>query len=264
MKLSRRASLGVLLLIATVGYAQRGFRGRFYEEEDVPMPADAGEKTEYQFARLRYDSFSRGRGWYGGGSWATDYPKADRQFLQGVRRLSRLHSRSVEQVVDINSDDMYRYPWIYAVEVGRWELSDTQAHRLRDYLNRGGFLMVDDFHGDYEWDVFAHSLMKVFPDRPIVDLESRDAIFHVIYDLDQRVQVPGIQILYSGSTSEKGGIEPKWRGVYDDRERVLVAICHNMDLGDAWEWADHPQYPEKYAALAYRIGLNYIVYSMTH
>jgi hypothetical protein len=109
-----------------------------------------------------------------------------------------------------------------------------------------------------------HSLKKVFPDRGVVDLEPNEAIFHVLYDLDQKVQVPGIHTLYSGSTSEKGGVDPKWRGVYDDKGRLLVAICHNMDLGDAWEWADHPQYPERYAALAYRIALNYIIYSMTH
>lgn len=262
---SRRIALGIVLLLATAVYAQRGMRGfRDYDDDDVPMPADAGEKTEFVFSRLRYDSFRGGWGWRGGGAWATDYPKADRQFLQGLRRLSRVHARSVEQVVDINSDDIYNYPWIYAVEVGRWELNDTQARRMRDYLNRGGFLMVDDFHGYYEWDVFMHSLKKVFPDRGVVDLEPNEAIFHVLYDLDQKVQVPGIHTLYSGSTSEKGGVDPKWRGVYDDKGRLLVAICHNMDLGDAWEWADHPQYPERYAALAYRIALNYIIYSMTH
>lgn len=257
--------IGACLLLATVMYAQRGFRGRFYEEEYTPMPADAAEKTEYVFGRLRYDSYRGGGGYYrGGGSWATDYPKADRQFLQGVRRLSRIHTRSMEQVVDINGDDIYQYPWLYAVEVGRWQLNDLQAKKLRDYLNRGGFLMVDDFHGEYEWEVFMASIQRVFPDRPVVDLESREAIFHVIYDLDQRIQIPGIHVAMGGGTSEKGGIEPKWRGVIDDKGRVVVAICHNMDIGDAWEWADSPDYAERYAGLAYRIGLNYIVYAMSH
>ncbi|MCS7025023.1 MAG: DUF4159 domain-containing protein [Bryobacteraceae bacterium] len=255
----------IVLLVATAVWAQRGLRGfrSFDDEEELPLPADATEKTEFLFARLRYDSVRGSWGWRGG-AWATDYPKADRQFLQGLRRLSRVHARSVEEVVDVNSDQIYRYPWLYAVEVGRWELSDSQARRLRDYLDRGGFLMVDDFHGYWEWDVFLHSLRKVFPDRAVVDLESSDPIFHVLYDLDQRVQIPGIHTLFSGSTSEKGGVDPKWRGVYDDRGRLVVAICHNMDLGDAWEWADHPDYPERYAALAYRIALNYIIYAMTH
>lgn len=270
----------VLILIITLTllgalYAQRRGRGRgrfgYGEDNPAPFPPDGNEKTEYVFARLQYPSFGRGYygrggrgGWWGRGDWTTDYPKADRQFLQGVRRLTRIHTRSVEQVVDLNSDDIYDWPWIYGVEVGHWDLSDDQAAKLRDYLLRGGFLMVDDFHGTYEWDVFLASMQRVFPDRPIVELHSSDKIFHVLYDLDKRFQVPGIQYFRSGVTFEQDGIEPRWRGIYDDDERLMVGICFNMDLGDAWEWADIPQYPEHWASLAYRIGINYIIYAMTH
>jgi hypothetical protein len=97
-----------------------------------------------------------------------------------------------------------------------------------------------------------------------VDIEDDDPIFHQLYNLHERVQVPGQQFLYTGRTYERDGVEPKWRAVYDDKGRIQVAICHNMDLGDAWEWADDPQYPERYASLAYRIGINYLLYSMTH
>ncbi|MBM3734512.1 MAG: DUF4159 domain-containing protein [Acidobacteria bacterium] len=261
----RRASgilLVLLLVCGTALLAQRGRRS-FFDEEDnpAPTPADAGEKTEYQFARLRYGGY---RGYYRGGSWATDYPKADRQFVQGVRRLTRLHTRSVEQVVDIDSDELFNYPWIYATEVGHWDLDERQARRMREYLDRGGFMMTDDFHGTYEWDAFLQGIQKVFPDKTIVDLEDGDPIFHVIYDLKERPQVPGIQMFYSGRHYEKDGVEPRWRAIFDDKHRVVVAICHNMDLGDAWEWADLPQYPENLASVAYRIGVNYIVYSMTH
>jgi len=184
--------------------------------------------------------------------------------VQGVRRLTRIHTRSVEQVVDLDSDEIYNWPWIYAVEVGHWALTDAQCKRLRDYLLRGGFLMVDDFHGTWEWENFMASMSRVFPDRPVVDLDSSDPIFHVLYDLDERFQVPGIQYWYSGRLYEKDGVEPRWRAIYDDKGRIMVAICHNMDLGDAWEWADHPRYPEPYASLAYRTGINYIIYAMTH
>ncbi|MBI3470931.1 MAG: DUF4159 domain-containing protein [Candidatus Solibacter usitatus] len=251
------------VLLATVLFAQRGFRRGFGEEDNpAPLPADATEKTEYVFARLRYPSF-RGS-YYRRGSWATDYPKADRQFLQGVRRLTRTHARSAEQVVDVDSDEIYRYPWVYAVEVGHWELSQTQGAHLREYLDRGGFLMVDDFHGADEWEIFEESFRRIFPDRPIVELENSDSVFHVLYELDERFQVPGVHTIWSGRTHEKGGVDPRWRGVYDQKGRLVVAICHNMDLGDAWEWADEPRYPERYASLAYRIGVNYIIYSMTH
>jgi hypothetical protein len=108
------------------------------------------------------------------------------------------------------------------------------------------------------------SLQRVFPDRPVVELENADPIFHVLYNLDERVQVPGRQFVYSRQTYERDGVEARWRAVFDDKGRIQVAICHNMDLGDAWEWADDPRYPEKFASLAYRIGINYLVYSMTH
>jgi hypothetical protein len=260
-------ALGLALLVTSAILAQRGYF-RQLDEDEVAMPADATEKTEYVFARLRYPS---GGGRFGGyrrgrGSWATDFPKADRQFLQGVRRLSRIHTRSMEQVVDLNSDDIYNYPWIYAVEVGHWGLSDRDALKLRDYLNRGGFLMVDDFHGGMEWEVFMDSLRMVYPDIAVTDLEDADPVFHVIWDMQERLQVPGIHTIGSGRTYERyDGVEAKWRAIYDEKQRrVTVAICHNMDLGDAWEWADAPEYPEKFASVAYRVAINYIVYSMTH
>ncbi len=262
---SRRAALLCLVLLAGgVLYAQRYRGGFFDDEEDNPaaIPHDAAEKTEFVFTRLRYPNFQGGRRWRG--AWATDYPKADRQFLQGLRRLTRIHGRSMENVADLDSDELYNYPWIYAVEVGNWGLDEQRAAKLRDYLLRGGFLMVDDFHGTYEWMVFEDSMKRVFPDQPIVELESAEPVFHVLYDLDQRVQVPGIHTAFSGRTYERDGVEPRWRGVFDSKGRLVVAICHNMDLGDAWEWADHPQYPEKYASVAYRVALNYIIYSMTH
>jgi hypothetical protein len=124
--------------------------------------------------------------------------------------------------------------------------------------------MCDDFHGTREWEVFVASMKRVFPDRPIVEIENSDAIFHVLYDLDDRYQVPGAQYLWSGSISEYDGVTPRWRGIYDDKGRLMVAICHNMDLGDSWEWADDPRYPEKFSALGIRIAVNYVLYSMTH
>jgi hypothetical protein len=143
-------------------------------------------------------------------------------------------------------------------------LTDAHVKKLQEFFRRGGFLMVDDFHGTREWAVFIASMNRIFPDRQIVDIDSKDPIFHVLYDLDDRYQVPGAQFLRSGRTYEYDGFEPHWRGIYDDKGRVVVAICFNMDLGDSWEWADDPRYPEKYSALGVRIGVNYIMYSLTH
>lgn len=257
------AAIALLVLLGGLHAQRRGRMPMFEEDEYVPLPPDADEKTEFVFTRLRYPSFGGSRrAWRG--AWATDYPKADRQFLQGVRRLTRIHSRSVEHVVDLESDEIFDWPWIYAVEVGNWDLDERHAERLREYLLRGGFLMTDDFHGTFQWEVFLASMRRVFPDRPIVEIEDSDPIFHVLYDLDERFQVPGIRYFWSGRTFEEDGIEPRWRGIYDDQDRLMVAICHNMDLGDAWEWADLPEYPENWASLSYRVGVNYIIYAMTH
>ena len=124
--------------------------------------------------------------------------------------------------------------------------------------------MVDDFHGSCEWSIFVRSMQRVFPDRPIVDIPENDEAFHVIYDLDHRIQIPSAQIIYWGRTWEKDGFTPHWRGIYDDDGRLMVAINFNMDIGDAWEHADLPAYPENMTALAYRFGINYLIYVMTH
>ena len=238
------------------------------EHPESTLPPDGDEKTEWAFARIRYPTYTgaglRPRGGYQYYSWGIDAPKAERQFTQGVRRLTRIHARSVEEVVNLDTDGIFNWPWIYAVEVGHWDLSDAQCAKLREHLLRGGFLMVDDFHGTREWEIFMRSMRRVFPDRPVVDIEPKDQIFHIVYDLENKFQVPGAQFLYSGQLWEHDGVEPKWRGVYDDRGRLMVGILHNQDHGDAWEWADRPEYPEKYASQAYRIGVNYLIYSMTH
>jgi hypothetical protein len=272
------AAIAVGTCVSALIAFQRPFRefpGREYGR--YPLPPDWREPAEFVFGRLMYPpasysgyGYGRGYGRWGGdwtqgrSSWTTDYPRSDRHFIVALRRLSRVHVRAVEQPVNLDEGDAYDWPWLYAVEVGHWALTDAQAKALREYLLRGGFLMVDDFHGTLEWAVFLESLRKVFPDRPVVDIEDSDSIFHGIYDLGDRYQVPGAQFVRTGRTFEQDGYEARWRGVYDDHNRLMVAICHNMDLGDAWEWADDPEYPEKYSALAIRIGVNYVVYAMTH
>jgi hypothetical protein len=260
--LSYASVLFVVLATSGVLLAYQRINLRDFAQEELPAGAD--ELTEWAFARLRYNSFGGGFGRRSRSRWTTDYPKAERQYVQGVRRLTRIHTRSIEEVVDPSSDALFDWPWVYAVEVGSWDFSEDQAERMRAFLLKGGFLMVDDFHGTLEWEMFQAGLRKIFPERAIEELPNQDEIFHSPYDLDQRVQVPGIQYLYSGRTFERDGVNPVWRAVRDDSGHIVVAICHNMDLGDAWEWADLPQYPENYTSLAYRIGINYIVYAMTH
>ena len=237
-------------------------------QDPVDDPPDANELAEFTFARLRYRSFG-GFGGFGGryrrrSAWGIDSNRADRLFAIAARRLTRVNTRSVEDVVDIDDGPLEDYPWLYAVEVGQWGISPEQGKRLREYLDRGGFLMVDDFHGPQEWAIFMEGLRQIFPDKRVVDIPEEDPIFHVLNDLSDRVQVPGAHYVYDHVTYEHGGIYPKWGGVYDDRGRIMVAICHNMDLGDAWQYADDPNYPQVFASVALRVGMNYLTYPMTH
>jgi hypothetical protein len=248
--------------------------------DNIPLPEDWKQPAEWVFARLMYPQnpearFGGGRfrrwgqvlDWRSGGtSWTQDYPRADRHFAQALRRLSRVDARSVEQPANPDElDDFYNWPWMNAGEMGDWKLTDAQAKTIREYLLRGGFLMLDDFWGPEEYGRFNDSMKLIFPDRPVVDIESKDAIFHSVYDLDDRFQVLGQWALRGGGMSARAaGTVPHWMGVFDDKGRVMVAISFNNDLGDAWEWADGPQYPEKMAGLAIRIGVNYVVYSMSH
>jgi Domain of unknown function (DUF4159) len=268
MRLLPRISMFLALLLAGLLLAlQRNPFGGFNRADPRGyVSADQSpEKTEFGWSRLRYDSARFGGfGGYGRGNWSTDYPKADRQFLLAVRRLTRIDARSTEQVVDLNSDDIFNYPWVYAVQVQAWTFTDEQAKRMREYLLKGGFLMVDDFHGEADWQSFLQGMRMVFPNNSIEEVPNNDALFHVLYDLDERFQVPGEQFVNTGRTYEKDGIVPRWRAIRDDQGRIMVAICFNMHLGDAWEWADDPRYPEKFASLAFKTGIDYIMYGMTH
>lgn len=272
-------TVGCGILVFTV-FAQDAFREYpAWEYYNFPLPNDYRVPGEWTFARLMYPTthyridwqseYKRGYDWREGyTNWTIDYPRSDRHLSAALRRLTRLQVRSVEQPINLDTDDdVFNYPWLYAVETGHWELTPSQIKKFREYLLRGGFFMCDDFHGNDEWQVFTTTMNKVFPDRPIVDLDSHDAIFHTVFDLDKRYQVPGAQYIRSRSVCEKcyqGGDVPHWRGIYDDHGRLMVAICHNMDLGDSWENADDPEYPEKFSALGVRIGVNYVIYAMTH
>jgi hypothetical protein len=242
------------------------------EYVNYPLPTDYREPAEWTFGRLMYAPSPYASRWGGGGdwrrggtSWTIDYPRGDRHIVETVGRLTKVDARSVEQPVNLDfGDEVFHWPWLYVVEPGTWDLTESQAAKLREYLLRGGFLMADDFHGSYEWEIFVESMRRVFPDRPIVDIPAGDPIMRTVWQIDAQEQIPGAQFLMSGVSYEEDGFEPHWRAIYDDAGRIMVAICHNMDLGDAVEHADTPQYPEAYSGQAIRIFGNYVVYALTH
>jgi hypothetical protein len=229
-------------------------------------------EPEFQLVRLVYSGnyMDRGR------SWTTDAPEAEYHLSQGIRRLTRINTIDPEREepvrpIQTTDPDFFDHPFLYAVEVGRWYLDDQEAGRIREYLDRGGFMMVDDFHGDEQWQGFYESFRRIFPDKELQEIPPEHEVFHVLFDLSQKVrdktQIPGLAALRFGGTCEecnRGGDVPHWRGVFDDTGRLMMVINFNMDLGDSWELADRPDYPQALTALGYRFGISYALYAMTH
>ena len=166
---------------------------------------------------------------------------------------------------DLDSDDIFNYPWVYAVMVHTWSFNDEEAKRMREYLLKGGFLMVDDFHGSEDWENFMNGMRQVFPDRnPVEDLTDKDEIFHVLYDMDDRFQVPGEQYIRTGRTYEKDGYVPKWRAIRDDKGGSWWRSASTCTWVTRGSGRMIRTYPETFASMAFREGLNYVVYGMTH
>ena len=268
--------LPALLLLVAAGMAQR-YRTQPRQEDEAPQPVFPSG-AEFHFIRLEYTDLPehhRGygfasRGATGEGWWVVDWPDADNHFSLGVGRLTRLDVGDPRHF-RITDNQLFDHPWVYATQAGWWDLSDAETSRLREYLLRGGFLVTDDFWGEEAWDVFRRTMERVLPNKPITDLAQSDAVMHVLYDIDEkdRTFIPGTRHLRIGPggsviVQQPPGSVPAWRAMFDDHDRMVVAANYNTDVGDAWEYADSPYYPEPMTALAYRYGINYIIYSMTH
>ncbi len=235
-------------------------RGDLQESANWGVPAPSPGR-EFYFTRAIYS----GTRWGYRASWSIDFPKADRQFLIGLRRLANIEAYERENPVRLDDPELRRFPFIYALEVGHMSLTEAEVIGLRDYLLAGGFLVIDDFWGSWEWDNFEHEMRRVLPNCEIIDIPGDHPLLSAFYEIDEIVQVPNLgQGMRGGPTWERDGFVPYLKGIFDEDGRLMVAINWNTDLGDAWEWADHPYYPLKYSSFAYQLGINMIVYAMSH
>jgi hypothetical protein len=261
-----KLKLGICLaavLVTGLAFAQRGFR-----QQQEPNPLPAVPESEFHMARLAYYSpgcaGSRG---FCNSYWAIDYPLAEMHFIPALERFTRIESSEDSAHIRLTDEELFDYPFLFLQQPGQspWSPNEQEAETLRNYLLRGGFLVVDDFHGPQEWVDFEYAMKSVLPEFPIVDISEDDLLLNIIFDLDQRTQIPGDRHLdkYGGGPPRMQG-DPHWRAIYDGEGRMIVAINHNIDMGDAWEHADRPDYPVEMTALAYRFGVNYVIYAMTH
>jgi hypothetical protein len=263
--------------------AQRGqFRGQFrgggryrnlqgadgrVERNGVPdWKLDEKFKDDvFTFVRIRYRSTGR---W----AWDTDYPDADLNFSYRLQQLTSLHTDPDGVIIELTDPRLFDYPFIYIIEPGYIYLEEDERQALRTYLLNGGFMMVDDFWGDDEWQGFWSEMKKVFPEREYVDLPLEHPIFHCVYDLKERPQIPAIgfaQQMANGeiySAQGEGTEEVHYRALFDDNGRMMAFIGHNTDLGDGWEReGEDPWYFKEFSEKkAYPLGINIIFYAMTH
>jgi hypothetical protein len=275
----RRVSLfAALVLFAIAAYAQRNRFGRFFgggDEAQSVFPKDA----EFHFVRMEYTDLPQYRRGFGfvsrdgraGGWWAQDWPDAEEHFSAGVQRLTRIEVGDPRHMGLTDSDKIFDYPWIYATQTGNWDLTKAETDRLGEYLRRGGYLVVDDMWGESEYEVFLRAMQRALPNQPISDIALTDSVMHVMYSIEQKdlTFIPGSRHLRGSRTGgvqvvQPYGTAPAWRSINDEKDHMVVAINYDTDVGDAWEFADVPYYPEAMTSLAYRYGINYLIYSITH
>jgi len=236
---------------------------------DPHYPSDV-----FTFVRVQYDSYSGRGGWGGWQRWATDFPDSDLNFSFRLQQLTSLKVNPEPITRRLTDPDLGDYPFLYLIEPGALSFSEEEVKALRRYLLHGGFLMVDDFWGDLEWQNFYHQIKRVFPDREPIELDLSHEIFRCVYRLKEKPQVPSIQAAWAGRDE---GITWEWghggntrdvhfKALFDDRGRMMALICHNTDLGDGWEReGEDPWYFKEFSEKkAYPMGINIITYAMTH
>ncbi|KPK76370.1 MAG: transmembrane prediction [Phycisphaerae bacterium SM23_30] len=242
----------------------------------------------FTFVRIRFtswrESFNRrgrgrggrsawGRSYIGHFGWDTDYPDSDLNFSFRLQQLTSMEVDPDGLVLDLTDPRLFDYPFIYLLEPGDLVFSEDEVVALRKYLLNGGFLMVDDFWGEAEWANFYKEIKRVFPEPEFEpeELDISHEIFQAVFVLKEKPQICSINEALSGRSTgrtweREDAREVHFKAMYDDKERMMMIICHNTDLGDGWEregeneWYFH-EFSEK---KAYPMGINIVFYAMTH
>ena len=259
----------------------RGWR-RGYEIRDPEMIREndmmekalnpAFKEDVFTFARLR---FNADRGWrFGGGRlWDDDAPEADLNTIFRLFETTSLKVRPGLHFIDITTNDLVNYPFVYVAAAARMQLTDEEAGCLRRYLLNGGFIMADDFWGDDQWLRFREQLKMIFPDREPVELALDHPVFRTVFKFKKQPQIPSVGAFMRYGVSYDPGWpylernhDPHYYAVYDDKKRMIMLICYNNHYGDGWEHeGDDETYFDTFSEpMAYPMLINVLVYAMSH
>lgn len=275
-----RPSVVLVALIGLIGatsshLAAQRWRGAWRRAPIRYADSTSLKDRRFIFCRLEYTSVRREAG---GQGWYTDYPGADRNFMERLSELSATPVAMEEEggynyrVLSIMDHDIYSCPFLFMSDVGTLGLTDQEAARLRDYLLKGGFIYVDDFWGSYAWNHWEREIGKVLPpsEYPIFDIPPEHPLMHALYNVPRVPQIPSIQFWRrSGghTTSERGSDSavPHLRAIADREGRLLIVMTHNTDIADGWEReGEEYEYFHRFSADSYSLAINVILYAMSH
>ena len=256
---ARRAALlilGGLILTVTI-YAQFGGRGRFTVRANIPYDG------RFTFARVKYTT-APGGFWYSGWpSWGHGYPISEQNLMNIMNEVSYLGPH-VEEVNTLALDDpeIDKYPVLYLIEPGWWQMTEAEVTALRAFLAKGGFVIVDDFKPSGFnacdcWEHFEANMKRVMPEIEFFDMDTSHPIFHSFFEINSLDIVP--QAYNAG--------RPYFRGVFEDNDRskpLQMIVNYNTDISQFWEWSSVGLRPIDQTNEAYKLGVNYVVYGMTH
>ena len=269
MRLRIGAFALVVMTLAGVGLAalRAAPAGEPAPQQDFRSLLDERTKSDPDRPGPREFTFTRGvysNPWRWNSSWAIDFPKADRQFVAAVDTLVDMDVSEEENPVRLDDPGLRRFPFLYILEIEGMSLTPAEVTGLRDYLLAGGFLVVDDFWGEYAFADLQREMRRVLPEYSIAEIPRDHPIFNTVYRIEEIIQVPAIGRYYGGVTTECYGCDVFTRGIFDNDGRLMVVINGNTDLGDAWEWFERPEYPLQFSSFAVQLGVNLVVYAMSH
>ncbi len=254
-------ALAILLGLSSAALAQRWFGGEGGDPEVANVPYDG----QFTFARLKYTTAPGGYWYRGLPSWAHGYPLSEDNLIRIMNEITYLNGRvSGFNVFSLDDAELSRYPLAYITEAGWWEMNDHEAEAFRKYLLKGGFAIFDDFKiagtfgaGGGGWDNFERNMKRVFPNGRFVDMDASHPIFHSFFEIKSLTDFP--QAYNAG--------QPIFRGLYEDndpRKRLLLIVNYNTDISQYWEWSGRGLRPFDETNEAYKLGVNYVIYGMTH